>query len=223
MTARLPSRPDIRDSSIRDGIAGERTRMVDWTKGRNEAQAITEPWTRQGGPGGAIVLFDRDGVRESASGGFAVIEHRLPFTPDTQNRLASISKHICAVLLLREGVPLEETLGSFIPELPETLGAVPLLDLALGIEQANLRVRKERWGPRTLDIDILDYDGLSIHTDELTIPHPRMKARAFVLMPLIDVAPGFRIEGRALSDWLSEADSAGIEIADDSRDWWRHK
>lgn len=100
--------------------------MVDWTKGRAEAQAIAEPWTRQGGPGGAIVLFDRDGVRESASGGFAVIEHRLPFTPDSQNRLASISKHICAALLLREGVPLEETLGSFIPELPEALGAVPL-------------------------------------------------------------------------------------------------
>jgi CubicO group peptidase (beta-lactamase class C family) len=100
--------------------------MVDWTKGRGEAQAIAEPWTRQGGPGGAIVLFDRDGVRESASGGFAVIEHRLPFTPDTQNRLASISKHICAALLLREGVSLEETLASFIPELPQALGAVPL-------------------------------------------------------------------------------------------------
>lgn len=100
--------------------------MVDWTRGRAEAQALAEPWTRQGGPGGAIVLFDRDGVRESASGGFAVIEHRLPFTPDTQNRLASISKHICATLLLREDVPLEETLGSFIPELPEALGAVPL-------------------------------------------------------------------------------------------------
>jgi CubicO group peptidase (beta-lactamase class C family) len=100
--------------------------MVDWVKGRSEAQAIAEPWTRQGGPGGAIVLFDRDGVRESASGGFAVIEHRLPFTPDTQNRLASISKHVCAALLLREGVPLEATLGSFLPELPAAPGAVPL-------------------------------------------------------------------------------------------------
>lgn len=100
--------------------------MANWTKGRNEAQAITEPWTRQGGPGGAIVLFDHDGVRESASGGFAVIEHRLPFTPDTQNRLASISKHICAALLLREDVPLDATLGSFLPELPAALGAVPL-------------------------------------------------------------------------------------------------
>jgi 2-amino-4-hydroxy-6-hydroxymethyldihydropteridine diphosphokinase len=103
-----------------------------------------------------------------------------------------------------------------------TLEAVPLLDLALGIEQANRRVRIERWGPRTLDIDILDYDRQSIHTDQLTIPHPRMKDRAFVLMPLVDVAPDYRIEGRPLADWLSEADSAGIEIADEGRDWW-HK
>lgn len=104
-----------------------------------------------------------------------------------------------------------------------TLDALPLLDLALGIEQANRRVRIERWGPRTLDIDVLDYDGTSIHTDRLTIPHPRMKDRAFVLMPLIDVAPDHRVEGRSLSDWLSQADSAGIEVADESRDWWRKK
>jgi 2-amino-4-hydroxy-6-hydroxymethyldihydropteridine diphosphokinase len=102
-----------------------------------------------------------------------------------------------------------------------SLGAVPLLGLALGIEQANKRLRIERWGPRTLDIDILDYDGLAIVSDQLTIPHPRMKERAFVLMPLIDVAPAYRIEGRALADWLGEADSAGIEVAEESRDWWR--
>jgi 2-amino-4-hydroxy-6-hydroxymethyldihydropteridine diphosphokinase len=102
-----------------------------------------------------------------------------------------------------------------------TLDAVQLLDLGLGIEQANLRVRKERWGPRTLDIDVLDYDGRSIHTDRLTIPHPRMKERAFVLMPLADVAPDYRIERRVLADWLSQADAAGIEIADEGRDWWR--
>lgn len=104
-----------------------------------------------------------------------------------------------------------------------TLGAVPLLGLALGIEQANKRIRIERWGPRTLDIDILDYDGLTIVSDELTIPHPRMKERAFVLMPLIDVSPDYRIEGRTLTDWLGRADSAGIQVADESRDWWRQK
>lgn len=102
-----------------------------------------------------------------------------------------------------------------------TLQVVPLLDLALGIEQANRRVRMERWGPRTLDIDILDYGGQSILSDQLTIPHPRMKDRAFVLMPLLDVAPGYCIEGRSLRDWLDLAGSAGIEVADESRDWWR--
>ena len=104
-----------------------------------------------------------------------------------------------------------------------TLGAVPLLGLALGIEQANRRVRTERWGPRTLDIDILDYDGLSIVSDQLTIPHPRMKDRAFVLMPLTDVQPGYRIEGRPIADWLADADRSGIEVAEKSRDWWRNK
>jgi 2-amino-4-hydroxy-6-hydroxymethyldihydropteridine diphosphokinase len=100
------------------------------------------------------------------------------------------------------------------------LGAVPLLGLALGIEQANRRVRTERWGPRTLDIDILDYDGMSIVSEQLTIPHPRMKERAFVLMPLADIAPDYRIEGLTVGEWLARADSAGIEIADENRDWW---
>lgn len=103
------------------------------------------------------------------------------------------------------------------------LGAVPLLGLALGIEQAKKRVRIERWGPRTLDIDILDYDGLSIVSDQLTIPHPRMKDRAFVLMPLADIASDFRIQGQSISDLLVSVDRTGIEIADESGDWWRSK
>ena len=101
------------------------------------------------------------------------------------------------------------------------LEAAALLDLALGIERANRRVRTERWGPRTLDIDILDYDGRVIVSDRLTIPHPRMTERAFVLMPLADIAPDYRIEGRAVTERLGDVDSSGIEIADASPDWWR--
>ena len=101
-----------------------------------------------------------------------------------------------------------------------SLGAVPLLGLALGIEQVNRRVRAERWGPRTLDIDILDDDGQAIRSEQLTIPHPRMKERAFVLMPLADIAPEYRIDGRGVLDWLGEADRSGIEVADESRRWW---
>ncbi len=110
--------------------------MLDWSGARNEAASTAEAWTREGGPGGAIVLFDRDGIREVASGGFAAIEHRLPFTPDTPNRLASISKHICAAMLLRAGVPLDEPLGNLLSKAPPALAAVPLaraLDMTGGL------------------------------------------------------------------------------------------
>jgi 2-amino-4-hydroxy-6-hydroxymethyldihydropteridine diphosphokinase len=103
-----------------------------------------------------------------------------------------------------------------------TLPPHGLLDLCLGIEQAMKRIRLERWGPRTLDMDILAYDDLAMHDDRLTLPHPRMLDRAFVLMPLSDIAPDLVIEGRAVTAWLGDADRAGIEVADEGRDWWRH-
>jgi 2-amino-4-hydroxy-6-hydroxymethyldihydropteridine diphosphokinase len=64
-----------------------------------------------------------------------------------------------------------------------------LLDLAHEIEQAANRVRTVHWGPRTLDVDILLYDDLTLDEADLTIPHPRMWERDFVLVPLRDVAP----------------------------------
>lgn len=64
-----------------------------------------------------------------------------------------------------------------------------LLGLAQRLEHAAARVRGERWGPRTLDVDVLVYDELEIDTPELTVPHPRMWERGFVLAPLRDVAP----------------------------------
>ena len=48
-----------------------------------------------------------------------------------------------------------------------------------------------------------------------------MTDRGFVLMPLADIAPGLLVRGRAVSDWLDDAEVTGIEIADESRDWWR--
>jgi 2-amino-4-hydroxy-6-hydroxymethyldihydropteridine diphosphokinase len=64
-----------------------------------------------------------------------------------------------------------------------------LLQLAQRIENDAQRVRAERWGPRTLDVDVLLYDDLVLDDPELTIPHPRMWERGFVLAPLRDVAP----------------------------------
>lgn len=67
--------------------------------------------------------------------------------------------------------------------------AAGLLARAQQLEAAAERVRIERWGPRTLDVDVLWIDGEEVDEPDLVVPHPRMFARAFVLVPLADVAP----------------------------------
>ena len=73
-------------------------------------------------------------------------------------------------------------------EIESELSPQQLLKHCLDIEQQLHRVREIRWGPRTLDIDILLYSDNIIETDNLSIPHPRMQERAFVLIPLNDIA-----------------------------------
>ena len=68
-----------------------------------------------------------------------------------------------------------------------------LLRAGQGVEQALDRVREVRWGPRTIDVDILLYDHRTVRSTDLTIPHPRLNERAFALVPLMEVAPGFRL------------------------------
>lgn len=96
-----------------------------------------------------------------------------------------------------------------------------LLDVCLGIERGMKRERIERWGPRTLDIDILTYADVVQSVQRLELPHPRMTDRGFVLMPLADFAPELVINGVAVRDWLVRADIRGIEIVDLANDWWR--
>ncbi|WP_341744404.1 2-amino-4-hydroxy-6-hydroxymethyldihydropteridine diphosphokinase [Azonexus hydrophilus] len=92
-----------------------------------------------------------------------------------------------------------------------TLAPEALLDALLGIEQAFGRVRAERNGPRTLDLDILLYDDLTLATPRLTLPHPRLHLRAFVLQPLADLAPDLAIPGRGcLAAWLPAVANQGI-------------
>ncbi len=96
-----------------------------------------------------------------------------------------------------------------------------LLDACLEIEREMKRVRIERWGPRTIDMDVLTYDGVESRTDRLEIPHPRMSERAFVLMPLADIAASMLVNGRSVAAWLEESDRTGITIASENGDWWR--
>ena len=102
-----------------------------------------------------------------------------------------------------------------------TLSPEALLDTCLGIERDMKRERKERWGPRTIDIDVLTYEGVAQAGGRLDLPHPRMTGRGFVLMPLADIAPAMAVEGRTVADWLGEADVTGIEPASAGPEWWR--
>lgn len=79
-----------------------------------------------------------------------------------------------------------------------------LLDATSAIEQQNGRVREERWGDRTLDIDIVDFGGFTLLTDTLTLPHPRAASRAFVLAPWAQVAPDAVLPGLGRIDALLE-------------------
>lgn len=74
-----------------------------------------------------------------------------------------------------------------------TLDPLPLLDLLQAIEQAHGRERPYRNAPRTLDLDLLLYGAQTINTPRLSVPHPRMHQRAFVLRPLQDLAPGLQL------------------------------
>ncbi|MFZ6761280.1 serine hydrolase domain-containing protein [Pseudoroseomonas sp. WGS1072] len=110
--------------------------MPDWNAAAAEAAALAGAWSEARGPGGAILLFDTAGIRHAAAGGFASLEHGLPFTPDTPNRLASISKHFLAATLLLEEIPLEAPLGTLLDGLPPAVAAVPLeraLDMTGGL------------------------------------------------------------------------------------------
>ncbi|MBN2102783.1 2-amino-4-hydroxy-6-hydroxymethyldihydropteridine diphosphokinase [bacterium] len=70
-----------------------------------------------------------------------------------------------------------------------------LLDIILKIEQQSNRQRQKKWGPRTLDIDILLYGDLRMHDEKLVIPHPYLSYRRFMLMPLKEIAPDVWVPG----------------------------
>src|SRR3954449_9615998 len=73
------------------------------------------------------------------------------------------------------------------------------------------RAQEKRWGPRTLDLDLIAYHHFSIDKPELTLPHPRLFERAFVLVPLAEIAPDRVITGRTARDALASLSMAGIE------------
>jgi 2-amino-4-hydroxy-6-hydroxymethyldihydropteridine diphosphokinase len=88
-----------------------------------------------------------------------------------------------------------------------------LLARALAVEAAfgRNRAREQRWGPRTLDVDIIAYEDIEIDEPGLTLPHPRLFERAFVLAPLAEIAPDREIKGVAIADALARLGPSSIE------------
>ncbi|MBK8458761.1 MAG: 2-amino-4-hydroxy-6-hydroxymethyldihydropteridine diphosphokinase [Phyllobacteriaceae bacterium] len=101
-----------------------------------------------------------------------------------------------------------------VAELRTGLSPRGLLDLALATERAMKRERHDRWGPRTLDIDILLFGDRTITEEGLEIPHPRIGERAFVLIPLAEIATDIA------SRWPELALPDGMRWTD-SGDWWK--
>ena len=144
------------------------------------------------------------------------------------DRLANLQGGVDA-LCARPGLsgagvsPVYETAPVGGPSQPEYLNAVlvaattlsarAVLDRCQEAENALGRVRAERWGPRTIDIDVIVY-GTEISDDpELTLPHPRAHERAFVLAPWHDVDPGAVIPGRGrVTDLLASVGSSGVRL-----------
>jgi CubicO group peptidase (beta-lactamase class C family) len=113
---------------------------MEWSRATETAARIAGRWTAEGGPGGAIVLFDGSSIHSETFGGLASLELSLPFTAETVVRYASISKHFCASLLVRlqaEGtLSLDETLGAHLPMLKRAPATVPIaraLDMTGGL------------------------------------------------------------------------------------------
>ena len=120
------------------------------------------------------------------------------------------------------GGPIQGPYLNCVVRLETLLGARALLDEARRRESEAGRERIERWGPRTLDVDVLWVDGEEGDEPDLEVPHPRMFERAFVLVPLFDVAPDLVPNGlEGISDGQGEITPLGPlagDVSSDSRE-----
>ena len=98
-----------------------------------------------------------------------------------------------------------------VAALDTTLAPEALLDALLDVEQRFGRIRAEKNGPRTLDLDLLLYNELELDLPRLTLPHPRLHLRAFVLLPLAEISPKMQLPRRGtIAAWLPAVANQGI-------------
>ncbi|PAE06274.1 2-amino-4-hydroxy-6-hydroxymethyldihydropteridine diphosphokinase [Terribacillus saccharophilus] len=105
---------------------------------------------------------------------------------------------------------------NLVAEVETSLKPMELLHVCQKIEQDLGRKRIIRWGPRTVDLDILLYSTENMNVEELTLPHPRMHERAFVLVPLAEIAPELLLKGKRVQEWL---DTLAAQDVQGVRSW----
>lgn len=146
-------------------------------------------------------------------------------TGDPRETIARAIDHLCATgdvrLLARSsdyrtppwGVTEQPDFINACIQVETTLSPDDLLTRGLAIEKifGRDRAHEQRWGPRPLDIDLLAYDDVAMATERLTLPHPRIAERAFVLVPLAEIAPDQRIGKLTVRAALAALDQTGIE------------
>jgi 2-amino-4-hydroxy-6-hydroxymethyldihydropteridine diphosphokinase len=125
-----------------------------------------------------------------------------------QSSLSGVSSFYVSDSLL----PGQPRYTNAVAALDTSLPPLALLDALQGIENDQGRERLERWGPRTLDLDILLFGDRLIDEPRLKVPHYQIQERAFVLYPLAELAPGITLaDGRALNDLLARCPFEGLE------------
>lgn len=108
------------------------------------------------------------------------------------------------------GVEDQDPFLNLVVEVQTDLEANELLELCLQIELSLERVREKKWGPRTVDIDILLYGTEEIATTNLQVPHPYLLERDFVVIPLADIAPRLQLQGKKISEWAESFDASKL-------------
>jgi 2-amino-4-hydroxy-6-hydroxymethyldihydropteridine diphosphokinase len=110
--------------------------------------------------------------------------------------------------------PAQPDFLNIVVDIETSLDPGQLLAAAAAVERALHRVRGERWGPRTIDVDILTFDERTIDAPDLTVPHPRMHERAFVLVPLLELTEAPMLPGgRRAADLSTDGWTDDVRLA----------
>jgi 2-amino-4-hydroxy-6-hydroxymethyldihydropteridine diphosphokinase len=160
----------------------------------------------------SIPIFNRAAIALGANLGDTVAT--------LNSTIAVLAQYPCITLISRSSWYQTAAIGPPQPDyingcvvIETDLEPQELLTLLLTIEDQFGRVRQERWGARTLDLDLLLYGDRTLSTPHLELPHPRMTTRAFVLVPLAEIAPAWidPISGRSIEQLVQMVDCSKVQ------------